>query len=123
MWLLLPAIQIRARMRKIPLGSRFLMSHFFMFENCMESIEKQMTVGRTLTVGGPDKLLPDTPRNIVTSKYYNQSLPLIIGAVKHDGTYYAGGINFFSIRYFFFNHFSKTNPFPSRNLQFSGGYQ
>lgn len=63
----------------------------------MESAEKVMTVGRALTVGGPDKLLPDTPTNIVTSRNYNQSLPLIIGATKHDGTYFAGGWNFLSI--------------------------
>lgn len=52
---------------------------------------KQMTAGRSLSIGGPDKLLPDTPKNIVTSRNYNQSVPLIIGATKHDGSYYAGG--------------------------------
>lgn len=50
-----------------------------------------MTAGRSLSIGGPDKLLPDTPKNIVTSRNYNQSVPLIIGATKHDGSYYAGG--------------------------------
>lgn len=72
-------------------------SFFSSFQITFGSAEKPMTVGRSLSVGGPDQLLPDTPRNIVNSKNYNQSIPLIIGATKHDGSYYAGGWNFISI--------------------------
>lgn len=65
--------------------------------------EKETTIGRALSVGGPNKLLPDTPKNIVSSKNYNQSIPLMIGATKHDGTYYTGGlifVDFFNQSYF-----------------------
>lgn len=78
-------------MNKVALWLSFFISYFFIYKNDVGSTEKYMTVGRALTVGGPDKLLPDTPRNIVTSRNYNQSLPLIIGTTKHDGSYYAGG--------------------------------
>lgn len=80
-------------MKKIQFELRFLISEFFIFGIYVESAAQLMTVGRALTVGGPDKLLPDTPTNIVTSRNYNHSLPLIIGATKHDGTYFAGGRN------------------------------
>lgn len=81
-------------------------------------MKQHMKVGRSLTVGGPDELLPDTPQNIVTSGNYNQSMPLIIGATKHDGSYYAGGENSISGYALPF-----LNPFSSRILRLSGRYE
>lgn len=52
---------------------------------------KGMTAGRTLSIGGPDNLLPDTPENILSSTGYNKSIPIIIGITKHDGSFLAGG--------------------------------
>lgn len=55
---------------------------------------KTLAAGRSISIGGPNDLLPDTPHNIVSSKKYNQSIPLIIGATKHDGSFVAASENF-----------------------------
>ncbi|XP_031618955.1 glutactin-like [Contarinia nasturtii] len=41
--------------------------------------------GRSLSIGGPNKLLPDTPQNLALT--YNKSIPIIVGATKDDGAY------------------------------------
>lgn len=70
---------------------------FNMNQNKVSSSGKMMSAGRSLTIGGPDKLLPYTPEKIVKSKSYNQSVPLMVGITKHDGSYVAAGSMFCNI--------------------------
>lgn len=47
--------------------------------------------GRSLSIGGPTNLLPDTPQNIVDSGQYNKSIAIMTGVNKHDGSWVATG--------------------------------
>lgn len=47
---------------------------------------------RSLSIGGPNNLLPDLPQNIISSAQYNKSIPMIIGTTKDDGSYVATGL-------------------------------
>lgn len=53
--------------------------------------------GRSITIGGPSNFLPDRPENIIKSKNYNKSIPIIIGTTKDDGSFLATGNHFFYI--------------------------
>lgn len=44
---------------------------------------------RSISIGGPNNLLPDTPQNI--ARNYNKSIPIIVGTTKDDGDYVATG--------------------------------
>lgn len=46
---------------------------------------------RSLSIGGPNNLLPDLPEKIVTAPEYNKNYPMIIGTTKDDGSYVATG--------------------------------
>lgn len=50
---------------------------------------KVLPGGRSISIGGPNNLLPDTPQNIVSSGGYNKSIPIIIGTTKDEGDYVA----------------------------------
>lgn len=43
--------------------------------------------GRSLTVGGPSNLLPDTPLNIRRKALYRKDLAVMAGITKNDGTF------------------------------------
>lgn len=47
--------------------------------------------GRSLSIGGPTNLLPDTPQNIIDSGQYNKSIAIMTGVNKHDGSWVATG--------------------------------
>ncbi|KAG4079302.1 hypothetical protein HA402_007994 [Bradysia odoriphaga] len=44
---------------------------------------------RSLSIGGPNNLLPDLPQKIVSAPQYNKNYPMIIGTTKDDGSYVA----------------------------------
>lgn len=48
--------------------------------------------GKSLSIGGPNKLLPNSPEKILQSTKYKKSIPLIIGSTKTDGSYAATGM-------------------------------
>lgn len=48
--------------------------------------------GRSIAIGGPSNLLPDTPGNIIQSGRYNKTIPIIVGTMKDDGSYVTTGI-------------------------------
>lgn len=43
--------------------------------------------GRSLTVGGPSNLVPETPLSIRRKALYRKDLAVMAGITKHDGTY------------------------------------
>lgn len=53
---------------------------------------KVLKAGRSIAIGGPNNLLPDTPRNIMQSGSYNKTIPIIVGTTKDDGSYVTSGI-------------------------------
>ncbi|XP_055302443.1 glutactin-like [Sitodiplosis mosellana] len=50
---------------------------------------KVLSGGRSISIGGPNNLLSDTPQNFVLSGSYNKSIPIIVGTTKDDGDYVA----------------------------------
>lgn len=62
-------------------------------------IGKLPIAGKSLSIGGPNNLLPDLPEKILQSSKYKKSIPLIIGTTQNDGSYPATGM-FFSISNF-----------------------
>ena len=110
------------------LNQAFIKMDLFDLFKAVEKLEKKiaisgkwMTAVRSLSIGGPDKMLPDTPQNIVSSKSFNQSIPLIIGTTKHDGTYLAAGWYFCKKQ---FEHNSNSQvSFFTRILRLSGRNQ
>lgn len=44
-------------------------------------------IGSSISIGGPSNLLPDRVENMFQSKYFNKSIPLIIGITQTDGSY------------------------------------
>ncbi|XP_037048128.1 glutactin-like [Bradysia coprophila] len=44
---------------------------------------------RSLSIGGPNNLLPDLPQKIVSAPQYKKNYPMIIGTTKDDGSYVA----------------------------------
>lgn len=56
------------------------------------SEEKMLKGGRSISIGGPNNLLPDTPENIMQSGSYNKTIPIIVGTTKDDGSYVTCGI-------------------------------
>lgn len=50
---------------------------------------KVLPGGRSIAIGGPNNLLPDTPQNIITSGSYNKSIAIIVGTTSEDGSYVA----------------------------------
>lgn len=52
---------------------------------------KVLPGGRSISIGGPNNLLPDTPQNIISSGKYNKSIAIIVGTTRDDGSYVATG--------------------------------
>lgn len=64
--------------------------------NILETGVSQVS-GRSLSIGGPNNLLPDLPQNLIRSGKYNKSIPIMAGTTKHDGSWIAAG--YISIHY------------------------
>lgn len=59
-------------------------------------LKKIPTGGSSLSIGGPSNLLPDHPEQILKSKHFNKSIPIIIGVTQTEGTYaMKSNVNFF----------------------------
>lgn len=43
--------------------------------------------GRSLVIGGPSILLPDTPINLMQSGNYPRNISMIAGVTKNEGTF------------------------------------
>lgn len=43
--------------------------------------------GRSLVIGGPSNLLPDTPINLLQSENYPTNISMIAGVTKDEGTF------------------------------------
>lgn len=48
--------------------------------------------GKSLSIGGPNKLLPDTPEKILQSAKHKKFVPIIIGTTKNDGSFPTTGM-------------------------------
>lgn len=52
----------------------------------------KMRIGaRSLSVGGPNNLLPQSPEKLIDFGIFNKSIPLIVGTTRDDGSYVATG--------------------------------
>lgn len=68
--------------------------------------------GRSLTIGGPSNLIPDTPLNIRRQALYRKDLAVMTGITKDDGTY-------LTTRNCFFQFMETGEMNSTRDLLFS----
>lgn len=64
--------------------------------------------GKSLSIGGPNSLLPDLPEKILQLAKHKKSIPIIIGTTKSDGSFPTTG-KFSSVKRKAKHHFRRQN--------------